>query len=180
MTHEWLTLGKITGVFGVKGWLKVYSFTDPIENILNYSSWRIEKNGATQDVEIDTGRRHKEGVVVHIVGFDDREQALLLRHSQIQVPASELPVLTNDEFYWHQLQGLSVYQIDEQGNPAEELGSVDHLLETGANDVLVVKAPGGDSTGDAEILIPYLQEDVIKKVDLSSGRILVDWDDGQS
>lgn len=178
MAHGWLTLGKITGVFGVKGWLKVYSFTDPVENILSYPKWRLEKNGVIQNVEIDSGRRHKEGIVVHIVGIDDREQALLLRQTQVQVLASQLPVLESDDFYWYQLQGLTVYQVDAQGEPTIKLGLVDHLLETGANDVLVVKAPRteNESGTDSEVLIPYLVDDVVKEVDLEKGRVLVDWD----
>jgi len=183
-----LTVGKITAVFGVKGWLKVHSFTEPMENILAYENWWLEKNGHCQAVCIDDARRHGNGIVIHIKDVDDRDIASAYCKSQIQVPVSAMPDLEDDDYYWHQLEGLKVYQLDEQGQQGVLIGTVDYLMETGANDVLVIKAeaaeaPATETAKDAsdkekaagEVLVPYLHGDVVKSVDLENGLSLVDW-----
>ena len=108
-------------------------------------------------------------MIAHLKGVDDRSQAEELKGLEISVPRAELPELTEDEFYWHQLEGLSVYAGDCL------LGQVDHLLETGANDVLVVRACEG-SLDKRERLVPWLRGDVVKGVDLAGSRIDVEWD----
>lgn len=179
-----LTVGKITAVFGVKGWLKVHSFTEPMENILAYENWLLEKNGHCQAVCIDDARRHGNGIVIHIKDVDDRDIASSYCKSQIQVPVSAMPDLDDDDYYWHQLEGLKVYQLDDQGQQGLLIGTVDYLMETGANDVLVIKAEAAEALKDvssdkekaaAEVLVPYLHGDVVKSVDLENGLILVDW-----
>ncbi len=170
--HEMLVAGKITGCYGVKGWVKIHSYTEPQENFLAYGHWRLKRRGVLEPIEFDQGRRHGKGLVAHIVGVDDRDQAESYRGLEVAVPAVELPELESGEFYWHQLQGLQVWC--GTGEERVLLGTVDFLIETGANDVLVVKASEG-SIDDRERLIPYLPDDVVTRVDLEAGVIEVDW-----
>jgi len=167
-----LTVGKITGCFGIKGWLKVHAFTDPLENFLQYTGWMVRRRGALEAVDFDAGRRHGKGLVAHIRGVDDRDAAEAYRGLPVLVRQDSLPTLEAGEFYWHQLQGLEVWCL--QGEGSVLLGRVDHLIETGANDVLVVRGCAG-SVDQRERLIPYLPEDVVKRVDLEAGRMEVDW-----
>ena len=166
---DMLVIGRIGGVYGVKGWVKIRSFTEPQENLLSYENCKIQRRGQWQDIELDAGKVHGKGLIAHLKGVDDRSQAEELKGLEISVPRAELPELTEDEFYWHQLEGLSVYAGDCL------LGQVDHLLETGANDVLVVRACEG-SLDKRERLVPWLRGDVVKGVDLAGSRIDVEWD----
>ena len=114
--------------------------------------------------------------MVRIAGVDDREQARLLANSLVQVPKAELPALGDEDYYWHQLEGLDVYQVaNGQFGRTKKIGRVDSLLETGANDVLVVQPEADFKTEAQEILIPYLLGSAVKQVDMEQGRILVDW-----
>lgn len=163
-------VGRITSVFGVKGWLKVYSYTDPIEGILKYRNWTAVFDGRRVPVKLEDGRRHGPGIVVKLQGVDDRDQALAYCGADLVVPTAELPALEEGEYYWHQLEGLTV-----ETGAGENLGRVSHLIETGSNDVLVVQATEA-SIDQRERLIPYLPDQVVRSVDLDAGRILVDWD----
>lgn len=168
-----VVLGHIQGVFGIRGWLKVFSLTDPIDNILRYSPWTLVshpgRGGAPGTHEggdwvVIEGRRHGKGLVAHLRGCDDRDRAQTLVGAEIAVPRSRLPAPGADEFYWTDLEGLAVETLD--GVP---LGAVSHLLATGANDVLVVR-------GERERLIPFLWEHTIRDLDFEQARIRVDWD----
>jgi 16S rRNA processing protein RimM len=170
-----VVIGEISAVFGVKGWLKVHSYTEPFDNILAYDNWLLEKNGQTRQVVIDEARRHSNGIVVHIKDVDDRDIAKAYCKSQIKIPLSAMPELSKDDYYWHQLEGLQVYLQDEAGQAGLLIGSVDHLIETGANDVLVVKPELEGKSDSEEILIPYLLDKVVKSVDIDNGTMLVDW-----
>lgn len=164
-----LVVGRISGVYGIKGWIRIHSYTEPVENLLGYKDWTIQRRGKWDSICIDAGKRHGKGLVAHLQGVDDRSEAEALKGCDIAVPLAELPELAEDEFYWHQLQGLSVECAGEL------LGRVDHMLETGANDVMVVK-PSEGSRDQRERLIPWLRGSVIKNVDLLEGSIQVDWD----
>jgi 16S rRNA processing protein RimM len=146
-----LELGKISGVFGVKGWVKVYSYTDPREGITNYSPWRVKLKGQWREYTVEAGQRQGKTVIAKLEGID------AIRSDQLQP-------LAEGEYYWHQLEGLQVVNL--QG---VELGIVDHMMETGANDVMVVK-------GDRERLIPFTQGHTVELIDLDEGVITVDWD----
>ncbi len=169
-----VVIGRLTAVYGVKGWLKVYSYTDPLENFLRYRHCQICRNGVWQPIAIAEGRQHGKGLVVRLDGIDDRELAAPYVGCDIAVPAGELPQLAPNEFYWRQLEGLQVF-VDHPERGHLRLGRVDHLLETGANDVLVVK---GDeqSIDQRERLIPYLPDRVVFDVDLAAQTMRVDWD----
>ncbi|HDP89773.1 MAG TPA: ribosome maturation factor RimM [Thioalkalivibrio sp.] len=159
-----LLVGRISGVFGVQGWVKVYSDTDPRDNIVHYPRWYLKRGGEWQSVEVEGGRLQGKAVVAKLKGVDDRDAALLLRGVQIAIDRDELDELEAGEYYWDDLIGLQVVTLD-----GVELGRVERLLETGANDVLVV-------AGERERLIPYIREQVIAAVDLDAGEIRVDWD----
>lgn len=162
-------LGKITSVYGVKGWVKIYSFTDPMDSILQYRSWTLKKDGEVKVVKLSSGKKHGKGLVACLEGCNDRELAQQFCGSLITVATEELPELEEGEYYWHQLEGLSVKTIEGQ-----DLGKVSHLIETGSNDVLVVKGGRGDSK--KERLIPYLPGTVVSDIDLEENTITVDWD----
>jgi 16S rRNA processing protein RimM len=162
-------LGHLAGAHGVKGWVKVYSETSPIDNILQYSPWYLEsRQGSDQwrRVELISGRRQGKGIVAQIQGCDDRDQAAEMRGIRIAVHTDQLPALDSDEYYWRDLIGLEV--VNQQGT---SLGRVSSLMETGgSNDVQVVD-------GDRERLIPYLPGNSVIEVDTDLKRILVDWDE---
>ena len=166
-----MILGKIVGVFGVKGWLKIRSFTDPQENILTYQRWNLTSPGGSRiEVQIESARNQSKGLIVKFKGCADRDEAASLVGSVVTLPAERLPNPGEGEYYWFQLEALSVFNV--QG---EYLGDVSYLLETGANDVLVVK-PSSGSIDDRERMIPYLPEKTVVDVLLTEKRILVDWD----
>ncbi len=162
---EQVVLGQISGVYGVKGWVKVFSYTTPPSNILHYHTrWTLQFDGRSETVKVDFFRSQGKGFVAHIVGCDDRDEARRYIGAEIVVERDALPPLPSGEYYWRDLIGLDVVTT-----AGVVLGRVDHLIETGANDVLVVK-------GEREILIPYLMDKVIKQVDLENQQLLVDWD----
>lgn len=163
-------LGRISSVYGVKGWVKIYSHTDPMENILTYSPWLLKIKGEWKPVEVEASKRHGKGLIAKLAGVDDREIARTYNGIEIAVESERLPDLEEGEFYWSQLENLKVYT--ESG---VLLGKVSHLMETGANDVLVVKG-NAESIDRNERLIPYLPDQVIKEIDLETGTIRVDWD----
>ncbi|WP_428239763.1 ribosome maturation factor RimM [Gynuella sp.] len=168
--NKLIALGKITSVFGIKGWVKVYSYTEPMGQILDYPEWILQLNGRRSVVRLNAGKVHGKGLIAHIKNCDDRDEALKYQGAEIYVESEQLPELEDGEFYWHELEGLRVVTLS-----GTNLGVVDHMMSAGtANDVLVVR--GNDSAIDhEERLIPYLMDEVVKNVDLTSGEILVDW-----
>jgi len=164
-TDDYLNAGEISGVFGVKGWVKVYSFTGPRENILQYSPWILRKNNQSQEVKVTGGQRHGKNVIAELQGINDRDSASALVGSEILISKRQLPKPKPGEYYWADLVGLQV-----ETEAGVKLGVVDHLLETGANDVIVV------SDGEIERLIPFLQQQTVLQIDLDAGRMIVDWD----
>ena len=163
-------IGRITSVYGVKGWVKVYSYTDPIDGILSYPNWTLLQDGRRMPIELAEGRRHGPGIVVRLKGVDDREVARGYCGADIVVSTDAMPELPEGEYYWHQLEGLVV-----ETEAGDCFGRVHHMMETGSNDVLVVR-PTADSMDQRERLIPYLPDQVIRKIDLTVGKLVVDWD----
>lgn len=159
-----LVMGRIAAPYGVKGWVRVATFTEAAENLLAYAPWHLKLNGRWQAVELLDGREHGKGLVVQLAGCDDRDAAAALSGTDIGVFRSQLPAPEPDEFYWSDLVGLQVVTTADT-----LLGVVDHLIETGANDVLVIR-------GEREHLVPFIRDQVIKSVDLQAGVIRVDWD----
>ena len=159
-----VVLGRIAGVFGVKGWVKVYSHTDPREAILGYKNWMLKRDDAWQSVALEDGKPHSKSVIAKLANIEDRDAAAELLDVEIAVPREELPETQSGEYYWTDLEGLKVVHRD-----GRSLGTVAYLIATGANDVLVVD-------GDREYLIPFVMDEVILDVDLGRGRISVDWE----
>jgi len=142
----------------------VYSYTEPREAVLDYDRWLLSGKNGWQEATVAEGQRHGKTVIVRITGYDDRDQAVGLIGTEIGVPRDELPETDSDQYYWSDLEGLSVVHRD-----GTELGKVDHLLETGANDVMVVR-------GETERLVPFVMDKVVLGVDLAKGEIRVDWE----
>lgn len=168
-----IVVGRLCGVFGVKGWLKVYSFTEQQMQILKYKPWYLRRGNQYQEVALIEGRKHGKGIVVQLQGINDRDQAAEWVNAEIAIEADQLPPLPDGEFYWAELQGLKVR--DTSGTL---LGEVIDIMQTGANDVLVLQeVTTQDGNKEArEVLIPYIVDQVVKKVDLEAGEIVVDWD----
>ena len=167
---ENMVLGKITAVYGIKGWVKIYSFTDPMENIFNYQPWQLKVGGTLKEVKVAASKKHGKGLIAKLEGVDDRNIAQTYCGYEILADSSLLPELKEGEYYWSQLQNLLVYTESDQ-----LLGKVSHLMETGSNDVLVIKG-NKDSIDQKERLLPYLPDQVIKEIDLETGTMRVDWD----
>ncbi len=164
-----LVLGRVAGVFGIKGWVRVQSFTRPVENLLDYSRWWMVHQGKEIEMEMVEGRIHGTGLVAQIarVGeapVEDRDIAASLIGAEIQVSRDELPEPEEGHYYWADLVGVTVR--NEEG---VELGQVDHLTSNGAQDVLVLKQ------GEVERLIPFVKGPIIKSVDLVQSLIVADW-----
>ncbi len=158
-------MGRVTVPYGVRGWIKIHTLTSDPESLSGYPVWRIGGNDSWREVKVVASRMQGSALVAQLEGIDDREAALLLRGSDIAVLRSELPPAEEGEFYWADLIGLAVVNVEQY-----EFGRVARILQTGANDVLVVAGGGRDE----ETLIPFIAN-VIKQVDLKSGRMIVDW-----
>ena len=159
-----LVMGRVTAPYGVKGWLRVHAYTEAPENLLDYTPWYLATGSGWRETRPLEGRPHGKGLVVRLAGCADRDAAAAMAGTDIAVHRSQLPATAEDEYYWSDLIGLQVVTVN-----GTELGRVDHLLETGANDVLVVR-------NDRERLVPFVQGEVIRSVDLDAGVIRVDWD----
>jgi len=167
-----LIVGRISTVYGVRGWVKVFSYTEHPEAIFSYQPWFVETNKSLRIIEVDAWNTHGNGLVAHLKDVDDRDVARGWCNCDIKVASAELPQLTDRDFYWHQLQNLVVYSCSDKSQ--RRLGIVASLLETGANDVLVVRGDS-ESIDRRERLIPY-SDNHIFRVDLQAQRIEVDWD----
>lgn len=159
-----LIVGRITGLYGVRGWVRIHSFTEPRENVLGFEHWLVGDDEQWAVLEKVEGRCHGKGVVARIAGHDDRDKAATLVGKSIAVERDQLPPLDAGEYYWTDLEGLEV-----RTSAGYVLGTVDHLFATGANDVLVVK-------GEREHLIPFLPDQVVRAIHLTEGWMEVDWD----
>jgi 16S rRNA processing protein RimM len=165
-TH--VVMGRIGAPYGIKGWVKLISFTDPTDNLLDYAQFWIPDGAGLREIEIDEARPQGDALVGHIKGCDDRDVTRLYTGLDLLLPKTELPEL-DEGWYWHELEGLRVVNLD-----GEDLGVVDHLLATGANDVLVVR--GDEASIDrTERLLPYVEEQVVMEIDLDARVIRVDW-----
>ncbi|APC10709.1 ribosome maturation factor RimM [Providencia rettgeri] len=167
-----IVLGKLGAAYGIRGWLKVFSSTEHAESIFDYQPWFIQRSGQWQHIEIEDWKHHNKDIIVKLGGVDDRDAAALLTNFEIAVNSTQLPELEN-EYYWKDLMGCQVVTLQGYG-----LGIVTDMMETGSNDVLVIKANLKDAFGIKERLVPFLDGQVIKKVDLDAKLIEVDWDPG--
>jgi 16S rRNA processing protein RimM len=162
-----VVVGQIAGVYGVRGWVKIRSYTAPQENLFKYQPWTLRASAPAvpASIKLLQWRVQGKGLIAQFDGYSDRDQAALLNGAEILVQRSALPKPKKDEYYWSDLIGLRVINRE-----AIELGVVDHLLETGANDVLVVKG------AEKEHLVPWVPGPYVLDVNLAEGVIRVDWD----
>ena len=156
-----VTLGYISGVHGVRGWVKVHSYTEPREAVLKYQPWILDEGRST--VKVLASKIQPRGVITRLAGIDTVEQARTMVGKTINIVRNQLEDLPENEYYWADLIGLKVTNLE-----GTELGQVKNLMATGANDVLVV-------AGEPEILVPFVMEQYIKMVDIPGGTITVDW-----
>ena len=165
-----VVLGKVGKVHGLKGWVRLHSHTSPPENILDYAELGATIKQKPVALSIDNSRKQNSTLLVHFKGFDDPESSQQLVGAELWIGADLMPELEEGNYYWHQLQDMEIVNLQQ-----EVLGQVSKLLETGANDVLVV-SPTAQSIDNRERLIPYLKDKVIKNVDIDANRIQVDWE----
>jgi 16S rRNA processing protein RimM len=160
-----IIVGKISNPHGIKGWVKVISFTDPIENILSYKKWTLSDNETEKTCCLEDSRIQGNKIVIKLEGVNDRDDADLLKNLQIQVNRLDLPKLDENSYYWGDLIDFNV--IDIKG---KHVGKVDSLFSTGSNDVLVIIDEAKE-----RLLVPFIMEEVIKCVDLAKELISIDW-----
>lgn len=160
-----ILVGRVLGAFGVRGEVKIESFTQPARALLRYQPWTVrDAHGRERIVEGVSGRETAKGVVARFPDVDERDGAEAMRGLELWAPRSALPPPAPGEYYWVDLEGLRVVTVE-----GVELGRVSHLFDTGANDVLVVQ-------GERERMLPFIEPDVIRQVDFDGGVIAVDWD----
>lgn len=159
-----VVIGQISGLYGVRGGLKVFSYTSPRERIFAYKPWLLKMNDTWVSRDVVSGKGQGKGLVVFLEGVSDRDKARELLGVEIAVAREQLPPLPAGEFYWSDLLGMEV--VDLRGR---SLGNVADMQETGANDVMVV-------AGKRKFLIPWVPEEIVKQVDIETGRVCVDWD----
>ncbi len=162
--EDLVIVGEVNGIHGVRGWVKVFSYTRARQSILDYSPWYVEVGGEWCCYEEIEGRSTGKGIIVALPGYRDRDEARRLIGSRVGIRRSQLPELQADEFYWADIIGLEV-----ETGAGETLGRVTGLIETGAKDVLVVR-------GRCEHLIPFVKDVYILDVDYRRGRVKADWD----
>ena len=161
--HRRVLLGRIAGPFGTRGWVKVRSSTQPPENILRYTPWHVDRDGCWSRISVAEGRLQGREVIARLDGCHGRAEADGYRGCEIAVDRSRLPEAEEGEYYWTDLVGLRVANTD-----GVDFGEVERMMETGANDVMVVR-------GGVERLIPFLPGTAVRSVDVDSGIIVVDW-----
>jgi 16S rRNA processing protein RimM len=166
-------VGRITAAYGVKGWVKIHSQTEPPENIFDYQPWQLKTRHGVKPITLVEWKPHGKGYVAQLKGIDDRNQAEALCPVGIAVDKSVFPALDADDYYWHQLEGCRVFSL--YNNKRLDFGKVKRIMPTGANDVLVVVGDEG-SIDRNERLIPYVLGQFIQEVDIDNNIITVDWD----
>lgn len=163
---RWVVLGRIVGLHGIRGELKLHSYTEPAEHIFSYHPWRLQMaNGREMELQRVRGRQHGKALLFNLPGVTDRDAAAAWLDADIRVARTALPPAGTDEWYWTDLEGLEVVNLE-----GVSLGRVSHLMATGANDVMVVR------DAERERLLPFVTGQWVKQVDLAAGRITVDWD----
>lgn len=160
---EQILVGRIVGLFGVDGWLKLESYTEPRVHIFKYKPWFVRHSQGETEIEGAKGRTQGKGIVASLPGIDDRDAAATLIGAEIWIQRKSLPKAKRGEYYWADLENLEVRTKEDV-----LLGRVSHLFSTGANDVIVIR-------GDRERMVPFVK-DVVVEVDLNAKRITVDWD----
>jgi 16S rRNA processing protein RimM len=158
-------MGRVVAPYGVLGWLKIHPNTQEFEGLLEYKTWWIGKDNDWRELAAMNAKIHNDVLVVKLQGIDDRDAAVACKGKQIAVPRAMLPKLENEEYYWSDLIGLSVKNLQDV-----DFGKISDVFATGANDVIVAKSDSGD-----ERLIPYIAQNILE-VNMVEKTMLVDWD----
>jgi len=161
--EDYVVMGRVVAPYAVRGWIKLQTFTEYLDSLLDYPVWRLGKDGRWRDYRVLDGKIHGQYLMAGLEGVEDRTAAEALMGLDVAVLREEMPEADEDEYYWDDLIGLDVVNL-----AGEALGRVEGLLETGANDVLQVR------NGETERLLPFVDA-VVKEVDLEAGRLVVDW-----
>lgn len=169
-SDQLLSIGRVQTAYGIKGWVWLYSNTAPTTNIFAYTPWYLQVGNEWREVKVAEWREQGKGLVSRFPDCHDRNAAEALQGAVIWTAKTNLPALTDGDYYWSDLLDMSVWTVDGQ-----LLGKVDSMMETGANDVLVVKPVAG-SIDKIERLIPWLPDQVVTAVDVANRRLIVDWD----
>lgn len=163
-SRQLVALGSVSGVYGVRGWLRIHSYTEPRDNILGFGRWMLLHRGERHVIDVEATRYSGGSVLAKFTGVDDRDEARNWIGAEIAVERRELPPCEPGEYYWADLEGLTVVT-----SGGERLGRVDHLIATGAHDVIVLDGASGR-------MIPFVADRIVRRVDLDAGEIVVDWD----
>ncbi len=163
-SEDKIIIAKVGAPHGVKGWVKLNSFTTDPSKVFDYLPWQIKHAKAWQSIDIADYKVSAKNIVIRFTDCDDRDKAQSYTNLELAIDKSQLPKAAEGEYYWHDLEGLTVTNLQDQ-----LLGKVSHLLATGANDVMVV-------AGQKRHLIPFIKDQVIKNIDLATQAMVVDWD----
>jgi len=166
-----IIIGKMGTVYGVRGWLRVFSFTENANNIFNYQPWFIQQARELRCLELEDWKHHNQDLIIKIKSINNRENASQLANLKIVVDMLRFPTLSDGEYYWKDLIGCQVVTTF-----GYQLGKIINIIETGSNDVIIVKANPKDAFGIKKRLIPYLNGQVIKQVDIVTQLVEVDWE----
>ena len=165
---RYVLIGKVGAAHGVQGWVKVTSYTDAPADIFSYAPWYIQENNQWKEISFADPKQHDKYLVARINNCKDRDAARRLTNLEIGIKKSQLPETAENEHYWSDLENLSVKTVG-----GVYLGTVDHLFQTGANDVMVVI---DKENGNNRRLLPFIREQVVISVDMDNKEITVDWD----
>lgn len=166
--EDLVPVGHITGAYGLQGWVRIRPYSDDADALLNARTWWLDKP-AMRDVEVMQSRIHTDDVVAKLMGVADRDAAEALKGATVQVARSHFPALSDNEFYWIDLIGLEVENLQGQ-----HLGSVRDLMDNGAHPILRVTPMAATEDKPQEMLIPFVEQFVIT-VDKAAKKITVDW-----
>lgn len=158
-----MVMGRIAVPYGIKGWMKIQTFSEAIDTLADYAEWYVKRDNEWQTYTVADVKVHNKMLVAELVGIADRDQALALKGCEIAVARESLPAAPEGEYYWSDLVGLNVVNL--RGEP---FGVIEQILEAGAHDVLVVR-------GEREHLIPFVGQ-IVRNVDLAARTVQVDWE----
>jgi 16S rRNA processing protein RimM len=159
-----ILIARVVGAFGVRGEVKLQSFTDPLKQALKYQPWVMLHQGQEKEISGVKGRETAKGLTAAFAGVEDRNAAEALVGAEFWVPRSRLPAPKAGEYYWIDLEGMQVRNLD-----GVDFGKVSHLFNNGANDVIFIQ-------GERTRLLPFVMDDYIKHIDFDAQIITVDWD----
>ncbi|BGI50776.1 MAG: ribosome maturation factor RimM [Arsenophonus endosymbiont of Ceratovacuna japonica] len=168
---NYVILGKLGTAYGIHGWIKVFSFTKYNEDIFKYQPWFIQHLKQWKKLKIEKWKNHNNNFIIKINNINDRNDANLITNCKIIINSLQLPKLKNNEYYWKDLIGYKVITVK-----GYNLGYVQNLMETVSNDVLIIKSNKKDTFNINKRLIPFIDKQVIKNINICTKIIKVDWD----